>query len=177
MAPTIYTCPWIKIMIKWWKESWKTTKNVFLAYDFSYATDLKRAEGKDGGRGKRHWALWAIQPSGERKSLVGTEDATRARNSICKVLIPIIIAMTKPENPVLTSTGRQPAIYFYTYHFRAVNGTGTDTKSLPTGRWIHISSASSAARLLRQVPETLASRPKSTYSANSINVIIKSQYI
>lgn len=54
-------------MMKWLKESWKTTKNVFLAYDFSYATDLKRAEGEDGDRGKRHWALWAIQPLGEKE--------------------------------------------------------------------------------------------------------------
>jgi len=55
--------------------------------------------------------------------------------------------------------------------------TGTDTKSVPTVRQIHISFTSSEARLLHKLPETLASRPKSTYSANSINVIMKSQYI
>lgn len=54
---------------------------------------------------------------------------------------------------------------------------GIDTKSVPTGRWIRISFTSLEARLLHKLPETLASRPKSTYSANSINVIIKSQYI
>lgn len=107
------------------RNPWKTTKNVFLPYDFSYARALKRARGKDGGERKSRWGLWAkarnIPRSGERKSSAGAEDATRAGNSIGKALIPIVIATTATENPVLASTGRQPAVHFYTYHFRAAN--------------------------------------------------------
>lgn len=46
-------------------------KNVIPPSDFPYARDLKRAEGKERGKGKSHRPLWAkarnIQPSGAKR--------------------------------------------------------------------------------------------------------------
>lgn len=174
------------------RNPWKK-KNVILPSDFPYARDLKRAEGKERGKEllsclRQGQECTATRSQMGRISMVGGEHATRAGNTICEVLIPIVITVTKKTKQKKTNK-KQPSackqqttgshiLLFVSLQSRKMMGTtGTNTKLVPTVRRIHISFTSSEARLLHKLPETLASCPKSTYSANSINVIIKSQYI
>lgn len=150
----------------------KTTEKVFLLLTSLLPERWRGQKVKE--HVKSHWAPQAKgrrKPRKQRRKKRG-EYVTQAGNSIREEPIPAVIAATQGETPVLPSSRghSQLCVSVHIHALGAVSGWEAMPKWCPG--WEELLSQPQQ----HKPPAGLAPCPRSTYSANSIYVIIKSPH-